>query len=1015
MAHQIVATSVPRGLDGVSGYQTVLKSAGMPPRVFDRLKARSGYSHRYPHGDSRNPVVYVHRIEELGGSRWHVLGCIRDAGSDHTGRSNFLAHMLAIDAVEARGKLGGPAAAAMARGCFLEKWDGPPEPAAPAKTLVAADRSPQAGDAPAWSACGLDPGLAGDLAASAMANRKIVLVTRPGDDVLALFADALRLVEPSKRWAVTFNTCAIEDFDGTWKAIRADLAEAKDLREGKAPVIDLTTNPRGSADPYARFARGEADSLPWQKTTKAPEPKREEEAATPASVPKPGGGPPSRGPKEWDKNKNGKAGENRRRERRPRYEEEEPSRGPWQAIALAGIALLLVGVLVAIPFRHQLLALLQPSNPRPVVPLTELETEPVKPPSIDGKNAEGYSTLGNLKKARDRLEEGENGVNHDKLQKSATDLLTRLNQVKSKFEQELKGIIAKDGENPDPTPDIEKVISDCENVDKVLSQDSGAELEAFLEAEQCFKAAVKNLGSLDERVNRLEDDAKKMRTSQATAQKEADKRQRQQQAFLNFNTIVESVSLPKAVQASDVGLGGPRSAPAGGGTEIDLGHFAMADLVEPKFRLAVPQDKVAEDDYFKTEIAKVDGAGDPKWEIRYLPSAVGTEGKAVGPRPLAYLLVRDGHLWLDVPSSNELGLAPFALLRRSVILVEAKDPAAPAAPAVVQEIRLVEPTKVRPLVIDLFAEQRQELKITPPKGIARSVKAAEGTNATLTIPIESVRFEAEFPRGEKVNVELPKDVQEGSDPGIGKWARPLFQLNDDLAIVGVINLSLPQATMTVETKLTGKRAGFFNKQKIKEFFNDKPDEVLKNFYRSFQARVKRGKAFTLPQKQTKQDSEKIRAWFAEPLVVQAKNGMDMPGHETVAKSLELFLKERYAEASKNMKPGQLHDLPESWEDLFKLYKEVKDENEWQRVFTNRIDAWAAWFWPQFEKHWQENVKMFQGALTEKHEIRITRITSLAYDETGKEYKVPLVVFDDQTESPAETASPVPAGPAIGLD
>ena len=146
MAHQIVATSVPRGLDGVSGYQTVLKSAGIPPRVFDRLKARSGYSHRYPHGDRRNPVVYLHRIEELAGSRWHVLGCIRDAGSDHTGRSNFLAHMLAIDTNEARGKPGGPAAAAMVRGCFLDKWDRPPESTALAKTLVVADRPAQPGD-----------------------------------------------------------------------------------------------------------------------------------------------------------------------------------------------------------------------------------------------------------------------------------------------------------------------------------------------------------------------------------------------------------------------------------------------------------------------------------------------------------------------------------------------------------------------------------------------------------------------------------------------------------------------------------------------------------------------------------------------------------------------------------------------------------------------------------------------------------------------------------------------------
>ena len=279
MAHQIVATSVPRGLDGVSGYQTVLKSAGIPPRVFDRLKARSGYSHRYPHGDSRNPVVYLHRIEELAGSRWHVLGCIRDAGSDHTGRSNFLAHMLAIATDEARGKPGGPAAAAMARGCFLDKWDRPPESTAPAKTLVVADRPAQPGDAPAWIGAGLDPGFAGDLAAAAMANRKVVMVTRPDDNVLALFADAMRMVEPSKRWGVTFNTCAIEDFDGTWKAVRVDLADPKDLRDGNATLIDLTKTTRGSADQYARFARGEVDELPWQKRIAELDPEPETKGA----------------------------------------------------------------------------------------------------------------------------------------------------------------------------------------------------------------------------------------------------------------------------------------------------------------------------------------------------------------------------------------------------------------------------------------------------------------------------------------------------------------------------------------------------------------------------------------------------------------------------------------------------------------------------------------------------------------------------------------------------------------
>jgi hypothetical protein len=119
---------------------------------------------------------------------------------------------------------------------------------------------------------------------------------------------------------------------------------------------------------------------------------------------------------------------------------------------------------------------------------------------------------------------------------------------------------------------------------------------------------------------------------------------------------------------------------------------------------------------------------------------------------------------------------------------------------------------------------------------------------------------------------------------------------------------------------------------------------------------------------------------------------------------------------------------------------VKDDSEWKSVFTNRVSAWANWFWPKFRGQWEANTKLFQGALAERHEIRITAITSLAYDETGKMYEVPLVVAaaagspDPRSESDADqsprqrqdlgsraagdTRGPLPAsggGGSVGLD
>jgi hypothetical protein len=1007
MAHQIVATSVPRGLDGVSGYQTVLKSAGIPPRVFDRLKARSGYSHRYPHGDSRNPVVFIHRIEELAGSRWHVLGCIRDAGSDHTGRSNFLAHMLAIDTAEARGKPGGPAAAAMARGCFLDKWDRPPEPTAPAKTLVAADRPAQPGDMPAWNAAGVDPGLAGDLAAAAMANQKVVMVTRPSDDVLALFVDAMRLVEPSKRWSVTFSTCAIEDFDGTWKAVRADLAESKDLRDGKATLIDLTTNPRGSATPYAQFARGEIDVLPWQKPTAAPEPEQEAEEPAIADASKKIG-IEKRGPndsKKLQKTYTAKADEGSGRERRRRYEEEVPPRAPWHAIAIGGLSLLLIATLVAIPFRDELTGLLRSPEPRPIESEPVAVTKPDKPRPIDAKDTPEYRAATKLRDARKSLENGVAGKTNAHLCADAKALLTYIDDLRRGHDGKPPlQIRAKDGAERDPRFGVEEVITVCNRVAGVLESDTGLMLKDFENATSDFKAAADRLALLKTQVDDLAADELTI----LEKQKRDGQRKRRQDAFVALQSLVKAVRLPTAAAASGVDIG-ETSRPAGRGVnKIDLGPFAPADLVEPTFRLAVPRDTV-EGGEFRAQIVTLDGEGDPRWEIRYLPSAVALDGgkQTAKPRPLAYLVACEGRLFLEVPQSNELWMPPFALLRRSVLLVESKDPEAPKAPAVVHEIRLIEPKQVQSLVIDPFAERQQELAISPPAGIARKVRGPEG-HGTCELPISGLRFEAAFPKSEKVSFELAhavnEDGKEDSDVGIREWRVALAPPDSDLQIQAVIKLSLPQAMMTVRTDFGGKKAHVFSKAKVKEFFINEPEGKLRSIHRQFKSRVDKGLRFRFTETQTKQAD--ILAWFEAGLASQQKTGMGMPmpNHETVKQSFSTFLQEKYDNAAEDKRRA----LPETWDDFLKRCQDVRDEDEWKSVFVDRIDKWSDWFWPQFEKQWQEHLKLFQGALSERHTIQIKAITSLAYDEKENVFEVPLVIGDTTAQPNGWRANGAPA-------
>ena len=230
MPQEIIVTSVPRGLDGGSGFQTVKRTRGMPLAVAERLHQRSGYTHRFPAGDKRNPVVVSCRIERLRKGVYHVLSLTKDAGTDHSGRQNRLAHLIAFDEADVFEKQAGPAPVAKklrdAR-IFLDSWNQQPhESEAP---VVISPRA-EPGVCTAWRAAGFDPGLAGEIAASAIAGKRSVVIVSPETDVVSLFTDAMLLMPPDARWRTTFTTSGSGNDDYIWQAVRADLPEAEAAR-----------------------------------------------------------------------------------------------------------------------------------------------------------------------------------------------------------------------------------------------------------------------------------------------------------------------------------------------------------------------------------------------------------------------------------------------------------------------------------------------------------------------------------------------------------------------------------------------------------------------------------------------------------------------------------------------------------------------------------------------------------------------------------------------------------------
>ena len=168
MGQEILYTSAPQGLrQGSSGFCTVGSTAGMEPNLAEFLEGFSGYPHPYKPPDPRtkdNPVNYSFIQWTIGGQRYYVLSRVCDAGLDHTGRTNLLAHHVALTRREIDRCPGGPAYVMAAGDFFITEWN--------KQLQTLAGQKPRGGDLPlqkcvAWEQAAGDAGYAGVLAEAA--------------------------------------------------------------------------------------------------------------------------------------------------------------------------------------------------------------------------------------------------------------------------------------------------------------------------------------------------------------------------------------------------------------------------------------------------------------------------------------------------------------------------------------------------------------------------------------------------------------------------------------------------------------------------------------------------------------------------------------------------------------------------------------------------------------------------------------------------------------------------------
>ncbi len=261
MSFEVVYTSVRRGLrTGAKGFCTVAATEGIPRALHEKLESLSGYRHSEAAAGGAPPINYSHLIVRVQRKIYHVVSRIGDAGIDYSGRTNKIAHHLALTSAETEPYRHGPVSLFLDDGFWCESWDGDPEELPP-RNLPDGHASTTT-DFDTWESVFGDSGWAGILGEAAVNGMKPVSIIVPNADVtIDLLNEALQLVPPELRWKLCFSTYFSRLAPGTqchWRFVLDGTGEARRLR---ARSLGALVDPIGSAaelsasNPFVKAAR----------------------------------------------------------------------------------------------------------------------------------------------------------------------------------------------------------------------------------------------------------------------------------------------------------------------------------------------------------------------------------------------------------------------------------------------------------------------------------------------------------------------------------------------------------------------------------------------------------------------------------------------------------------------------------------------------------------------------------------------------------------------------------------
>ncbi len=252
-------------------------TTGIPRQLMERLESLSGYQHQHPTGSKLNPVNFCCQSVRVQQETFVVLSRVADAGPDFSGRSNKIAHHLALTLDEVRSMTCSPTALLSDPKFWITKWSRAPEwlPANRRPSPVQSEAIP----ANAWKSAFGEAGWSAVVAGSVENDFEPVFVIAPdGCNVLGMVHEALQHLSTRIQWKVSFSTYFTRSSGGDchWRFLRDGMPEATAVRNRPVGIV-IDVNSRLSAADQKRLNRRKTESTDESEDVSA-EPADEQEA-----------------------------------------------------------------------------------------------------------------------------------------------------------------------------------------------------------------------------------------------------------------------------------------------------------------------------------------------------------------------------------------------------------------------------------------------------------------------------------------------------------------------------------------------------------------------------------------------------------------------------------------------------------------------------------------------------------------------------------------------------------------